>query len=861
MKTKRLLASIALFLSFGVFSLSASPLILGKDGASDYRIIIPESYPLPAIEKAVQTSAELLQRTFASNAIPIEIISEAEANQVTHGIYVGQTEFARANGVDFAGLEGWTCIFRVVGNDLIIVGNDRPDPIPLEKRRKREASLGGMPWLGTLKATTEFCYRYMGVRFMIPKWYGIEFLPQESLSVPANLDLRWRPAAADIEISRGKDLYSIAVGLEPSPKIISNYGHYHGSAIKPGTHGESNPEYFIYQGGRRENRGVHLCFSNPEVREVIYRKILEDCDTGYDIIELGQNDGYRPCQCEDCFNLYGVQPTTKPKDGLEYLRDSAWGEKIWHMHHEMAERLLKDRPGKKLMLCAYSISRKPPATITALPDNVLVEMMHPSADIFEEWKSVRVPSGFGAYLYTWGSLTPKNSMRAIKEQVEVLLNNDVRLIQINLKPRAYGLDGVTAYIFKRMLNDPDYASAEELFDEYMEGSYRQAAGFMRRFFQKLHERLYYEPEISRMSDRGRQPLLPFSALYSAELINELETLLKRAESVELGESASLRLATTRMEFDYLRHILKTLAVYQASMLSPEAVPLSQVLEVVEERNAWIDSLKKPRLAFTYHSAASLKTPRRWPSLNVPPFNWDTVQKRKDLASGITIEKEMPRLNVQRVNKPPTIDDAAWQAVPRHALNALEGRTEPLKAETSIQLLYDKDAVYLRFEAGLPRNLMDTFHPRGRDEELWLQESINLLLAPGGDKSQYYYLTYEPVANSWIDAAHGFITDPLDPKFGWNDQTWDADWNYANKMIPEKDLWISMATVPFASLAVETPRKGEVWCANFARIHYLKPVTDASHAGRVANRETSSWTGFLSGSHNPGEASMGDVVFE
>ncbi len=144
------------------------------------------------------------------------------------------------------------------------------------------------------------------------------------------------------------------------PKVLSHYGHYHQTVITPEKYADAHPEYFVYGGGRRNSRSAHLCFSNPEVRELIYNKILEDCDKGYDIIEVGQNDGFVPCQCEKCYNLYGIKPTHNPREGRSYLMDSAWGEKLWIMHRDMALRLQKDRPGKKIMVSAYSVTKNPP---------------------------------------------------------------------------------------------------------------------------------------------------------------------------------------------------------------------------------------------------------------------------------------------------------------------------------------------------------------------------------------------------------------------------------------------------------------------------------------------------------------------
>ncbi len=835
-------------------SLWAGEMLLGAGGKSNHQIVVPDKFPNEQIENSVRQAAELMQRAFASNGIALEIVEESKAGTDRSGIYVGQTGFARRQGIDFEGMEGWTYVFKVVGRDLIVAGNDRPDPIPLEKRREREARQGGIPFLGTLKGVTEFLYQYVGTRFLTPGPDGIEFLPTPVIYVPDDLDLVKRTYGRDIEVSRSKDIFFIANGFEPMPTVLSNYGHYHYTVILPKEYGESNPEYFVMQGRRRNNRAEHLCFSNPEVRELIYKQVLEDCDTGYDIIEMGQNDGFIYCGCDECLELYGIRPEGTDRAAVW----AAWGEKLWTMHRDMALRLEKDRPGKKLMIGAYSVTRPPPQTIDRLPENAMVEMMSPTPEIFEEWKRIAVPAGYAAYTYTWGqgSFTPKNTLRTIKKLAGTLVDNGVQAIQINGKPIDYGLEGVNIYVFRRLLNDPEGKSAEELFDEYIEAAYREASAPMMRFFHALQQRIDFREQAGQFGHANRNPLLAFSAVYTPEFLNELDRLLELAEKIEVSESVQARLAKTRYEFDFVKSLVDTLILYYAYQTRPDAISWDRVLTALEERNA---SLENPprgkRPSFTFYDSNMLKTI----GVDVEPFTWDTARMR---AEGFSAEeREVDKITVSRVKQPVALDSAFWKDLPVHNLQLPVGVSEPLQSATTFQVAYDDQNLYVRFEAGLPAKLMDSFHSRGRDEELWLQESMNLLLAPAGFRSQYYYLSYDPVEDSFIDANHGFITDPLHPAFGWNDQSWDGKWSYVNDLQADRNRWVSLATIPFATLETPVPRSGTVWAANFGRVHYKDKLLDTSHSAMVQNRELSVWTGILNASRNPGDASMGDLVFE
>ncbi len=836
-------------------------LVLGTDGQSNFQIVVPDSYPEESIEKAVARAAALLRKTFSENGIALEIVKEAARDQNKPGIFVGQTDFARRHGVPFDELEGWEYVFKAVNGNVIVAGNDSPDPMAIELRRPRESRSGGIPFFGTLKAVTDFVYEYAGVRFLFPGNLGEEFLPTPTIAVPRDLNVRYRPYGQNIEIPRSNDIYFFANGLEPSPLTISNYGHYHGTALSAKDYGDSNPEYFVFHSNKRDHKGIHLCFSNPEVREIIYQKVLEDCDTGYDIIEMGQNDGFRACGCEECHKLYGIYPTTTPEQGAAFLRDPAWGEKLWIMHRDMALRLLEDRPGKKLMISAYSVARPAPTTFDSLPENVIVQMMHPSPEIFDEWSRIDVPGGFAAYTYTWGRILPRNSIRHIEDLVATLLENNIQAIQNNLKPRAYGIEGPNVYVFRRMLNNPNGKSASELHDEYVTAAYGNAAGFMRQFFRRLNQRLDNIKTAEAYSSSNRNTLLGLNMIYTPELMNTLDNLLTRAQEVATDPKVQARLVATRVEFDNLMHYSRIIQFYYSYLAQPDEESLERVLTAVDNRNQWLEAVTvggrdgPPLLV----AANLLRNGGGGAPVGTEPFNWNTAEMR---AKERPWEEEASvSVTVNRANGEVTLYSPIWDNVPAHKLNLPRGTKTPLRETTTFQLLYDDTNLYVRVSGGMQAKLMDTFQPRGRDAELWLQESINILLTPSGDKSEYYYLSYEPVADSFIDANHGFITDVLHPAYGWNDQTWDGDWTYDNDLQPDNNLWLSMATIPFATLEAETPTSGTVWAGNIGRVHYFEILTSTDHSSRVRSRETSVWTGQLNGSRNPGDAYMGDFVFE
>lgn len=118
------------------------------------------------------------------------------------------------------------------------------------------------------------------------------------------------------------------------------------------------------------------------------------------------------------------------------------------MHRDMALRLLKDRPGKKVMMTSYGPTLPPPQTFREFPENTIIEMMHSDEEAFTAWKQIKVPGGFSAYLYNWGNfhlvgITPLTSVSMIAEQNRLLVENNVHAVQVNGSPGGgqWGLEG------------------------------------------------------------------------------------------------------------------------------------------------------------------------------------------------------------------------------------------------------------------------------------------------------------------------------------------------------------------------------------------------------------------------------------
>ncbi len=828
--------------------------IIGVNGRTKHQIVIPDGFADEIAKESVTRAAKLMQEIFAESSLKMEIVPESSVKADLNGIYLGGTKFAAANGVDVTKLEGWEHVHKAVGKNIIIAGNDRANQLKGDDAVARYVRQ--IPYMVTLHSTAEFLYRYAGARFLKPGKIGGEVIPKTMVRVPDNLNDKRKPFFREHDWNnRSGDIFNIANHAIGFQRIWSRWGHQHPFAVPKNKYGKSNPEYFVQLGEIRNPSSGHLCLSNKAVQELIYKHLLERLDEGYDIVELGHGDGYIPCGCKECYNMYGIKPTSTPGDGIRWYKDPAWGEKLWIMHRDMAERMMKDRPGKKVMISSYYTTAAPPRTFGEFPENTIIEMMTSTQKNFKEWEKIKVPGGYSVYLYSWGNfhtpgLTPLNTVGYFDKESRLFVEKNARISQMNGLPFQYGLEGPNIYVYLRLGVDPADKTAPELYNEYLEAAFREAETPMRRFFNRLQNAVaLWMVNKEFILTHGRDTMQILSMIYTPGLMNALEEDLTRAEKTAQNQKVKERLLTVRGEFDYLKHIVNVLYAYHNYNLQSNDASFRYLLDSVEARNKHIDEFMARR-GTSYNPSYLEHRHFQWcgtNQLNKAPFNWDVEKMRQEGTTGLK-DKTMKAVPAKTV---PKLDSPEWERVEAQKLDKVRGANEELRAETTFKILYDKENLYIRVSGTQEPERMN-FKSRGRDAEIWLAESIVINISPKADKSQYYYFTYEPVANSYADAEHGFITDTFDPRYGWNDWNWNGEWRYKNKLDAKNGRWESMAIIPFKTIKAEAPKSGTVWNFNIGRVHF--------YGNTPKDCELSVWNSILNPSQVPGDGSFGELNF-
>jgi hypothetical protein len=317
-----------------------------------------------------------------------------------------------------------------------------------------------------------------------------------------------------------------------------------------------------------------------------------------------------------------------------------------------------------------------------------------------------------------------------------------------------------------------------------------------------------------------------------------------------------RLDIVRYEFEFLKHLALVINAWRKHQAMNNAASYAQLLDAVDARNAFIARVangdakypKKKNPAYRFASESGLKYAGRY--LERAPFNWDTAKLR---AHPAPLLEQSQSLVIDRVTGPLTIDSPQWEKAESHALQQTDPAAK-LQAATSFRVLCDDTRLYVRVSGEQPASKM-TFAARGHDAELWLQESIVINVSPTADRSRYFYFAYEPEPSSFNEAEHGFITDYLHPRYGWNDESWNGTWTFETKLVAAKERWESMAVIPFETLRTKPPKPGETWYFNVGRVHFLDT------GKKKEGRELSAWTGKLNASRITGDGSFGKAIFK
>lgn len=640
----KLMAAALVIMGCGALQVLGTTLPLVEEGASDYQIVMAESGDSGKIEEAAGLLRDLLRQ---STGVDLPVYWESEVEEGKPGIYLGQTRATREAGIDVDSVKGWSYVIRTKGPDLFLVGEDTDGD-------GRERFIGRS---GTYKAVTAFLEKVVGVRFVLPGPDGVHVPEMDRIEVEEKLTMEWSPlfdmvigrrvrthgpasGRAGYPQDRIYDPYAIANNFygETGNDLFKSYGsHSYPDMVPASKYFESNPEYF-----RMNNDGVrdptsrgHLCISNPEVHDLLLEQIGRDYEEGYQMVMLGQSDGYAECQCDEC---QAIHPDR--------------GEKLWIVNTELAGRLKEQYPDRQVVLLSYVWTTKPPVTFSEFPDNVVILNNRYIPEYFEVWRERVTPRiVFNA---NWLGRQRRIPPRYAVDQIRLFLENEV--IGIYLcggldcgSGSGWGLNGPGYYAFGQAMNDP-VRDADELEWEFIEAAYGEAAPPMRQFFELMHRRWEVRSRFDRLEvglpDRAYRGY-PFSMkssddyahYFAPEILIQMNAALERAKSVAEDEKVKARLKLVEGEFRHVQAVASVHHMFRAYRLLPSWDTFNALETMVEKYRQVMEWLLPEGRPW---GSGGIRAPfnQQISEINTEPFNWDFDK--------IRAEGELPeaRLEIQ-----------------------------------------------------------------------------------------------------------------------------------------------------------------------------------------------------------------------
>lgn len=799
-----------------VYFLACSVLALDivKDGKPCAAIMTAENAG-PAQKWAAQQLQEYVMK---ATGCKLEIITEGRAQAKGALISIGHTKAAKKVGLKTDGLKYDGCKLLVKENILYLLGNDYISPKGTAEGNVPNPQ-NGEPQ-GTIRAVTMFLEDVMGVRWYLPGPEGV-FIPSvKNLSVPETLDKTFIPQLAFCDTGYDTPIAQYANNGRKSIKILLFGGHTWYTHVPAKEYSKEHPEYFIMDGaGKRHPEKNHLCTSNPDVRKIMLQKLRKSFDKGYDIIEVGQTDGWEPCLCPECQKKYG--------DGKIPCSAKRPPERIWELYKWLSDELKKSHPDKYLLPISYGPTRFPSKLFDKLPGNMMIEFAGSPEN--EIWKGkYNFCAVYDPYIWETDCVSscflPAMSPEWLQQRMQQLYQKcGVLGLYGGGRGVCWGLGGPSFYAYAKLAGDPD-VDIDEMITEYCNTVYGKAGPTMERFFKLFHSRSgktlldkpgfkSIHPDENVLSSRDRvrfengYPVEDtFCALYPPSVVERLERLLKKAENMAKSKRAKGWLKHMRDEFDGLKTIAEMFAAKRAFELHPTKPMLLLVKEKVNAFENWRmrilsysqdpEYVKKwfPRYIYFCNDLISAGTHGKWDKYYYHPhLVWqeiDAIAKGQKSIRGKGIgsslghheilepitwnfdqimmnigrPKEEKRIIVRRTTVKPDKDGILppklWQNVPAVLFEPYKAGSSSLNknTSTSVRLLYDDKNLFIHYEC--KENQLEDMKLKAlsRDGNVWGLDEVELFLNPECSTRKFMHFMAAPVKTAMYDERKGYIEE-------------------------------------------------------------------------------------------------------
>ena len=556
---KRMLAALFAF-SLAVATQAAGPTLV-RDGKTDYVIVTGTNAPYDAF-----ATSEFQQIVEKSTGCALKAVApdSPEAGKAGRRIFIGHCAQVRKllGDARVDGLKKDESLVTYTDGDIVIVG-------------------GGDH--GTSYGVYHFLERELGYRCFTPFPNG-ERIPKHRNLVLSGKELKERPAFDLLRAAymlylydksgpryqyrnRGVVRYTCVSGgvtldgIENSDFPVLDTGHgfhlyittdrtqkyYEWDECKD--YFKTNPEFFSLDRNGERTAKLQLCFSNPELRKELTRRVIERGKRrgGRGVLTLGANDwpgGF--CYCDKCTQLVEKYGCT--------------GGPVYDYMLEACPEIAKELPEIKISALAYrkTQSEVPPKGIDKMPDNWICDFAPVDDDQgqaldgernldtlknLKEWR--RITENLTYWYYLCINSAPFGLVERLSRDLKLMHENGVRGVGV-CGLGSPGMFPMQEYILFRLMIDP-YQDPWPLVDEYNRHHYGDAAPEMTQYVRELEE-VWREPKMYIGLDGPGKAILAFTP----ERLMRWQTMFDSLEKKLAGKPDELKaLPRARWDIDML----------------------------------------------------------------------------------------------------------------------------------------------------------------------------------------------------------------------------------------------------------------------------------------------------------------------
>lgn len=532
--------------------LSAVPIFLVESGQPKSTIVIPV-VASPTVNKAANELRVYLEKMSGAR---IPIVNEGGPINGTR-IDVGATQMNRSQlPADFANAPERIWIKTSGQNLSVCGGGDR----------------------GTLFAVYRLLEE-LGCRWWTP---DIEFVPHQSRISVEQLAIDTRPAFMWRVFNGKNESWGLKLGLNGFytaeaaetnggclfwPKLARGVHSYY-QIIPTETYFSKHPEWYPLLGDKRMPTDLfhQLCVTAPGLADEFASNVIRAIDNDPDvpIISISPNDGMRWCECDACRTLdRKLSGNRMTQLGFNKKRTFV-GDRVFWFANEVARRVAKKYPDKKLLVLAYLNYTEPPDTIRPEP-NIIPFLCHSAPADYS--RPINDPGSeanreFNTFLTRWLKKTPdlmfysyvsKSMWWRLPRPVLHIFATDIKYLhQLGVRRyycqsslRAWDLDGPLYYVIAKLLWDPS-ANPDTIAHEWIHGMFGPAGTAMEEFYANVERAVTITGKAY-----SHNPLTQVVGLYDRRYLGQAMTAIEQAEqTADANTIIAKRVATVARTFRY-----------------------------------------------------------------------------------------------------------------------------------------------------------------------------------------------------------------------------------------------------------------------------------------------------------------------